>query len=86
MRPGFTLFIGEGLPRLTAQRLISAYAMPIITILLYLAFKIIRRTRFNQSRDMRIRPWLDQWKENPEQWIEPARGWGRLLSLLWSHD
>lgn len=84
--PGFTLFIGKGLPRLTAQSLISAYAMPLITILLYVGYKIVRRSRFVRARDMKIRPWLDQWRDNPEQWIEPPRGWRRLLSFLWSHE
>ncbi|CAO1619950.1 unnamed protein product [Sympodiomycopsis kandeliae] len=79
---GFTLFIGEGLPNFTAQGFLSAYAMPLINIIVYAGYKIVRRTKVVRAKDIPVEAWLAHWKANPEAPLERTVGWRKVLAIV----
>lgn len=81
---GFTLFIGKGLPNMTASGFLSSYAMPIINIIVFTTYKLVRRSRFVRAKDVPIEAWLAHWKAHPEEQLGKTTGWQRLVAVFWA--
>lgn len=81
---GFTLFIGEGLPNFTASGFLSAYAMPIINIIVFVSYKVLRKSKFVRAKDLPVEAWLAHWKANPEEPLPTSSGWRRLVAVFWA--
>lgn len=77
---GFTIFIPG---QFSVEDLFSSYASPIINIILFVAYKLIKRTKWVSLEEMPIMPWIIQYQNNPETPIPKRRGFAKLVNILW---
>lgn len=78
---GFSIFVKH---EFSAQEMVSAYASPVINILVFFGWKLYKRTKWVKSVDVPIRPWITQARNNPEPKPEPRPIWYRMLTFLWT--
>lgn len=77
---GFAVFIRG---HWDTETFISAYIDIPLIFVLYLAFKMIKRTKIISLEEMPIRHFMEIARQNPEPPEKPLKGWKRL-SFLWS--
>lgn len=78
---GFSIFVKH---EFSAQEMVSAYASPVINILIFTGWKLWKRTKWVKSEDVPIRPWIIQAQNNPEPEPKPQPKWLKALTFLWS--
>jgi amino acid transporter len=81
---GFSLFIGEGLPNMTAVGFLTYYAAPILSFLAFAGHKIVKRTSWPKAKDLPVEPWLQHWADNPEPPKEKKTAWQTVKALFWA--
>lgn len=81
---GFTLFIGEGLPNMTATGFLSSYAAPILSFLAFAGHKIVKKTSWPKAIDLPVEPWLQHWADNPEPPKKKKTVLKTLTAIFWA--
>lgn len=77
---GFTIFIkGEW----SISGLISAYAAPVVFILLFAGWKTIKHTKTFKPEEVNLKALFQDVEDKPETPDPPLHGW-RWITLLWS--
>ncbi|PWN49124.1 hypothetical protein IE53DRAFT_388676 [Violaceomyces palustris] len=82
---GFYLFVGgPSLPNFNAPSFLSAYASPILNVILLVGYKLIRRTKLVSPEELPVQVWLEDIRDNPEEPLEKRKGWKRFITFLWA--
>ena len=77
---GYTTFM-KG--RWSTETFISSYFNLPFIVVVYLGYKFVMKTKIIPLAEIPIRPFIEQYQNNPEPEPEPKRGW-RKLNILWS--
>lgn len=65
------------------ETFISSYLNGPLILVIYLGYKFVKKTRIIPLEEIPIRPFIENYQNNPEPEPKPKKGW-RRLNILWS--